>query len=300
MSKVHQSLAEKARLVTVSKSRGIRARRYTLGLLGAKLFALFVLLYCVRIYSYEYCGALGELELTSEKQMRQKAHIFVATDNSDLRPLIVVVNSTLNSPTNSKCIVIVVIVPRELASQVEHTFQRLFSGYRSWLIIDSTSFDSEKVARLPGVLATRKTKRKELGNPYNFAAFYIAAMPKYAHVTKAVYLDIDTVVQGDLHELLENCCDQNTPMAVVEDCSQRVRTYISTSVLAQVLLEETLPSTDDTARLSHAGEACVFNRGVLVLNLPIWREMNITKQIENWMEIHDTHERSSQHYTRGL
>jgi len=268
-----------------SKSRVNRSRRNTF---GATACAFLSLLCCIYFASYFCTQDLDhKRKLTLDKRSWQKTHVFMATDNPDVRPLLVVVNSTLNSPTNSESIVMIVIVPPELADRVKRAFQRLFPGFKSCFIIDSESFESQRVARLPGVSANRKTKRTELANPYNFAAFYIAAMPKYAHITKAIYLDIDTVVQGDLHELLEYCCEQNTPLAVVEDCSQRAHTYINTSELTRALSQETVPSVDDTIRLAHIGEACVFNRGVLVLNLPIWREMNITKQIESWMSIYD-------------
>ncbi len=72
----------------------------------------------------------------------------------------------------------------------------------------------------------RKVSRPELLSPYNFAAFYAAALlpPSTA---RAIYLDPDVVVASDLIELMQLPLGEQ-PLAAVEDCTQnRLGSYVS-------------------------------------------------------------------------
>jgi lipopolysaccharide biosynthesis glycosyltransferase len=214
-------------------------------------------------------------------------HVFLATDSPDLRPLLVAVNSSFSNSRNTN-LKFVIFVPKHLASKVQSSFDRLLPHVKNHLEIDHRSLPVQRIIDLPGVLPTERTKRRELANPFNFAAYYIPSMPKYAHLSKAIYLDTDVVVQDDLAILAAECCLPGTAAAVVEDCSQPFRTYVNITRLEEILshAQEGLTSRNaEFDRLKEVRNSCVFNRGVVVLELENWRTLDITYQIEEWMAL---------------
>ena len=216
-----------------------------------------------------------------------KAHtyVFLATDSPDLRSLFVAVNSSFSNSCNT-CLKFVILVPVDLASRVRNSFDLLLPDVSKNIEIDHRSLQVRRIIDLPGVHPTGTTKRKELANPFNFAAYYIPSMSKYAHLSKVIYLDTDVVVQGDLTNLAAECCLPGTAAAVVEDCTQPFRTYINLTRLEDFILlsrHGTSNWDQEFDRLTGVRNACVFNRGVVVLELENWRRMDITLQIEKWM-----------------
>ena len=180
-------------------------------------------------------------------------------------------------------------MPPDIAQTAERVIKALLPGATDKFSTDHTSLDVLRISTIPGVKPSSKTDRKELANPYNFAAYYIASMPKYAHIEKAIYLDTDVVVQGDLYPAYLRCCDRGTPVAAVEDCSQHLSEYINVSSLRLLVNGENLSSASNPLQLGDSGvdlnlgAHCVFNRGFLVLHLTRWRDMHITSAIERWM-----------------
>lgn len=223
------------------------------------------------------------LEPDKVQQEDRTTHVFLASSSPDIRPLFVALNSSLISvKASNHRLKIVAFLPPHFAAQAESLIKELIPHASDSFSVDSTSLDIEYIRNLPGVEPTRKTKRKELADPYNFAAFYIASLPKYSHLQKAVYLDTDVVVQGDLSLLSNLCCSAGTPVAAVEDCSQYLETYINVTRLRQLQKGNSLGSEH---RLRDVGKLCVFNRGILVIDLNMWRTLKITTDIEKWMTV---------------
>mmetsp|Transcript_9535 Transcript_9535/g.37145 ORF Transcript_9535/g.37145 Transcript_9535/m.37145 type:complete len:324 (-) Transcript_9535:1514-2485(-) len=184
-------------------------------------------------------------------------------------------------------------MPPRYASTVEASIFGLLPEAKGSFSVDSTSLDVKHISQLPGVLPTNQTDRKELANAYNFAAYYIASMPKYSGVSKAIYLDTDVVVHYDISELLRACCTAGTAAAAVEDCSQTLDTYVDLARLREEVrkhkrhLDPQTFEAEQSRLLSSDGKHnCVFNRGILVLDLTTGRKLDITNEIERWMTAH--------------
>jgi len=254
-----------------------------------KVFAPIWLITVTLAISSQYPETHPQVVQTDE------VHVFLASSSADIRPLFVAVNSTLTTFAGDTKLRIIVFMPPQYASIVEASIIGLLPDAKGSFSIDSTSLDVKRISQLPGVLPTNKTKRKELANAYNFAAYYIASMTKYSGVSKAIYLDTDVVVLHDISELLRACCTAGTAVAVVEDCSQTLDTYVDLARLREEVREhkEHLDpqsfEAEQSRLLSSDGESiCVFNRGILVLDLTAWRKLGIASEIERWMRVHAT------------
>jgi lipopolysaccharide biosynthesis glycosyltransferase len=74
--------------------------------------------------------------------------------------------------------------------------------------------------------------------------------------------------------------------AAVEDCSQTLETYFDFDQLAKIQARSDKPTWVPSAPINP--EACVFNRGVLVIDTNQWIKEQVTEAILWWMdEFHD-------------
>jgi lipopolysaccharide biosynthesis glycosyltransferase len=93
-------------------------------------------------------------------------------------------------------------------------------------------------------------------------------IPEYLpNAERAVYIDTDTLVLGDLAPLFE--MHLNHPLAAVEEGTSWQETW-----------GKWYP--DLAKRVENPGDKTIFNDGVLVLDLPRWRAENITGNLANW------------------
>ncbi|KAJ3087897.1 hypothetical protein HK102_010045 [Quaeritorhiza haematococci] len=111
--------------------------------------------------------------------------------------------------------------------------------------------------------------REDLYTPLNYARFYLDRL--FPDVDKFVYLDYDTVVQGDIFELY-NTDLTGHGLAAVESCQFELRLY------------RDLNFNLDTIRRSYDPSACTFIAGVLIIDVAYWRRHNIQYQLEQWMQ----------------
>ncbi len=87
-------------------------------------------------------------------------------------------------------------------------------------------------------------------------------------ISKVIYLDVDTVVSGDIGEMWDASMQGKSILAVPEE-------------------DQTLGGTMDPALvrvLSLNGDAPYFNAGVIVVNLARWRESHFSEQAGNLLE----------------
>lgn len=74
--------------------------------------------------------------------------------------------------------------------------------------------------------------------------------------------------------------------AVVEDCSQTLNTYFDFDQLSEIQARSDNPAWVPSVSINP--EACVFNRGVLVIDTKQWIKEQVTEAILWWMdEFHD-------------
>lgn len=91
------------------------------------------------------------------------------------------------------------------------------------------------------------------------------------------------LLQGHLEELHEVDLEGHS-VAAIEDCSQRFQVYFD---FQQLNVIQKRPGPDRPPWLPDKPfdrKACVFNRGVLVIDTKRWQEENITEAIVWWMD----------------
>ncbi|KAJ7285495.1 hypothetical protein O6H91_05G107200 [Diphasiastrum complanatum] len=221
-------------------------------------------------------GALGTNGKISEETMTPGAHIFLCTDDMDIRPLIVVINSTIINSREPHQIHFHIVAPEK--------------GHMDWLIKLKTWFpdvnidlvrletDLQLVSRHISFRSDSKA-REELASPYNFLPFYLPHI--FKQFERIIYLDSDVVVKGDIQEL--NQLDlEGKAVAAVEDCSQMFKIYFNFDLLTAILEKERRDISWLPYKLIEPN-TCIFNRGVLLIDVKRWIHENLTEAIEWWM-----------------
>lgn len=204
-------------------------------------------------------------------------HVFVCTDESDLRPLAVLINSSMANTPHPERLFYHLVMPhsqRHAAEKLKHLFPNARVEMANKYIDiheveEHISFRNDTGAR------------KELVSPYNFLPFYLPAT--YSDIERIIYLDSDIVVKGNLEEL--NAVDlEGHSVAAIEDCSQRFQVYFDFAQLDVIQKRKGHNRPKWLPDKPFNRSACVFNRGVLVIDNKRWQEENITKAIVWWMD----------------
>ncbi|GJP34207.1 hypothetical protein CLOM_g3013 [Closterium sp. NIES-68] len=239
-------------------------------------------------------------------------HVFVSTDETDLRPIAVVINSTLVNAREPWRVDFHLVVPEKNVAAMKKKLLPLFPSTPIHIVSISPSLASgasAAAAAAPpaaaanggtaagaagasgmemgwgerlGALITYKEgsgARKELVSVFNFLPFYLPQMaPQFGRI---VYLDADIVVVGDIGELADVDME-GRPVAAVEDCMQTFKTYFDFDQLAEIQARND-PSKPWMPSEPFDKTTCVFNRGVLLMDVQRWLQSNISGAIEWWM-----------------
>jgi len=123
------------------------------------------------------------------------------------------------------------------------------------------------------------TKKKNLGNPLNFARFYLDRILRWQELnfSKVLYIDTDCVVQACISPLYhETLLSTTAPVAAAWR-----RNSLSKFVKFSHPVWATLNSS---MRGKLSGQTVAFNAGVLVIDLGRWRKMNVLGRVLFWAE----------------
>lgn len=124
----------------------------------------------------------------------------------------------------------------------------------------------------------------EAFKPLTFARFYLPAYIPEAE--KAIYLDDDTIIQGDIQELYETNLKPGHAAAFSDDCDSASAKGIVRGAGNQNNYLGFLDFKKDAIKkLAMRANTCSFNPGVILANLTEWKNQNITRQLEHWMEL---------------
>ncbi|CAG5132519.1 unnamed protein product [Candidula unifasciata] len=128
--------------------------------------------------------------------------------------------------------------------------------------------------------------RDELGTPLNYARYYLPRLfPKLKE--RVVFIDDDCIVLGDIAELNNMTIKPGHIAAFSEDCSGLSKRL---SRLTNVYAEYLDFKNEHIKKLNIKPDACSFNTGVFVTDLAIWQQLNITSQLDYWMELNTKEE----------
>lgn len=227
------------------------------------------------------------------KAPQKRVHIFVCTDEYDLRPLAVLINSTISNAMHPDRLHFHMVMPAD----------RLFTRKYLKYLFPKAHIEMASISKFIDIHEVNKHitfrndsgARKELISPYNFLPFYLPEV--YKDIDRFIYLDSDIVVKGNIENLYNTDLEGNAA-AAVEDCSQRFAIYFDFAQLDEIQAREGLDRPAWLPPEPFDPKACVFNRGVLVVDSKRWIEENITSAIIWWMDEFQKSERNL--YKAGL
>lgn len=131
---------------------------------------------------------------------------------------------------------------------------------------------------------SKDPKTLEATKPLTFARFYLPAYLPEAE--KAIYLDDDVIVQGDVQDLFDTQIKPGHAAAFSDDCDSASAKGIVRGAGNQNNYLGFLDFKKEAIRkLGMRANTCSFNPGVIIANLTEWRNQNITMQLEHWMEL---------------
>eukprot|EP00931_Biecheleriopsis_adriatica_P102405 TRINITY_DN77382_c0_g1_i1.p1 TRINITY_DN77382_c0_g1~~TRINITY_DN77382_c0_g1_i1.p1 ORF type:complete len:532 (+),score=112.39 TRINITY_DN77382_c0_g1_i1:141-1736(+) len=220
-----------------------------------------------------------QLQRTDPKPVvfsKEGTHVCFCSDDKDLRPLAVAINSTLTGAKRPQSVIFHLVTSAQQAPAFENALRTVLPALTDGQL--NVHHDSELQARIKGLVTFRSSSgaRKSLSSPFNFAPFYLdeflAGGSKAMLPERLVYLDTDVVLEGDIEDLSRVDLG-GKPVAAVEDCSQQFDLYIDFKELKKLGFEKAGVGEKD----------CVFNRGVFVMDVEQWRNLKITPEIERWM-----------------
>ncbi len=127
--------------------------------------------------------------------MFDPVHIILSTDSEQLPGLVGVINSTLSHAKNPSGILFHVVFTGE--QRVVESFLSCY-GYKNHPQIEITIFKASMIKE-PIQVYSKESQVGRLASPGNFARFYFHTL--FPKLSRAVYLDVDTLVIGDVAEV---------------------------------------------------------------------------------------------------
>ena len=189
-------------------------------------------------------------------------NVAMATDEDQPIGLLAVLNSTLSHCT-SPGLRFHLIVPAGQRKPLRLALESLF-GQASFRMY---SLDAGGVRSKIQHHLKRREKDPVYVSPFRFAVAYLPQL--LPAVKRALWLHTDVLVQADVAPLYRTPL-RGAPVAAVEDCAHTVRDALNASHVAVAGLK---------------AHACLFNSGVMVVDLVQWALLDIASRVEYWMDI---------------
>mmetsp|Transcript_48443 Transcript_48443/g.113446 ORF Transcript_48443/g.113446 Transcript_48443/m.113446 type:complete len:534 (-) Transcript_48443:11-1612(-) len=219
--------------------------------------------------------AQAPVEELSDVSRSRTVHLCICSDDPDFRPAVVAIRSAVSSSPQSHRFVFHFVTTQELSTRFLNVAKLQLPGIR----VEVHADEELQQAIQSRILFRKGAGRKVLASPFNFAPFYLphfllaSSQTFHAQTERLIYFDADIVILGDLAELFDMDM-QGKVCAAVPYCHQRLKTYINFDVLHS---------------LGHEGidpDSCIANRGLLLIDVPVWSAMKITESIENWLDVY--------------
>ncbi|KAJ7550235.1 hypothetical protein O6H91_07G089800 [Diphasiastrum complanatum] len=200
-------------------------------------------------------------------------HVFVSTNEMDLRPLLVLINSTIVNARNRGHLHFHLIVPDVVQANWLYKLKHYFD-----VKIEMVG-DVIAIQALQNYTVPQKATRIE--EPYSMYNFVLPQIPLvYKDIERFIYLDSDVVVQDDVEELI-HIDMEGKAVSAVEDCFLNYSQFPSlTSLDALKAEEKQVPWLADELL---EPRTCLINTGVLVINIKSWNANNLTQAFEWWI-----------------
>lgn len=204
--------------------------------------------------------------------------VAMAARRAQVEDMLVVINSAVSHSTKPERLLFRIVTEE---SEISTLMKELTSRLPYKVDLQAVAFDAW-MPRVSQLVGGKSSKRRELFDELNFAAFYLHEVFTNAPGNRVLYLDTDVVVLGDIGQELVGLNLANHALGAARDCSQHVDKYIDFPKLKKKGMHDVLP------QLRFQSGSCVVNRGVVLVNTKKWRAENITGAIETLVDAHLT------------
>jgi len=199
----------------------------------------------------------------------QLIHVCLCSEDSDLRGAAVAIKSAYESASNPDRLRFHLVT----TVQFEPVFQQLLQTHLPDIPIPvySNSSLQARIQSFAGAHPGRQLSRTAAG-PIALAPFYLEDYLGKAikGAKKLIYIETDTVLLGDVGELLDVDLQGHT-CAAAKACSTRWADLMNFDELKSMGFFELSPNS------------CAASRAVIVLDVHKWRRQDITGKIEEWI-----------------
>eukprot|EP00249_Psilotum_nudum_P009765 c22139_g2_i1 orf=317-1228(+) len=206
-----------------------------------------------------YKGSSSLKALPVDRERLKSMHIFVWTNEPDLRPLAVVMNSTISNAVFPENINFHFVVPKSLSTVGYFRLKSFFTNVN----IEMTSVDSS-IENMREVMSSRrkKTTGKDILIDLDFLPFYLPKM--YPNIERFICLNSDIVLQGRVEELFQMDM-QGHAIAAGEDCSHHFDDYFDFELLEIARQSE---GKEKPLMPVHpfVGETCALDQSLVVVD----------------------------------
>lgn len=202
--------------------------------------------------------------------------IVVMTKETDLRPAFVVINSTISNTREPEKLQFCIIVPSKLLNSQTMKLKAVFSNLKVEVLRDGFVIEKMKTFMVAESIDDENSKALDL------VPLYLPKM--FPSFERFIYLESDSVLQGDIEELIQLDMHGN-PVAAVEDCSQIFETFFSLDLLEAARLSSGNVKPRMPAE-PYEPKTCIFDKGSMVLDPKVWNEKNITEAVQWWIAMY--------------
>lgn len=212
------------------------------------------------------------LEQKKNVNLTDAIHVCIMSDKKTIGGMMALVNSIrINTKHN---VMFHLFVERSSIDQA-----------RLWVETSKLLRINYEIRIFPSELVKGKIKvrgdRPELASPLNFGRYYLPQLLPNIH-GRVLYIDDDSIVQGDVYELYNMKMKEGHAAAFSKDCAGPAkRLTLMKNNYADYLNFKNKHIKESSMKPTE----CAFNAGVFVADLDLWRKYNITSKLEYWMKL---------------
>lgn len=198
-------------------------------------------------------------------------HVVICSEGPRLVGMMALVNS-IRSNTNASLHFHLVTMEAD-APALQRWAQRVFPELTIEVIVFNASWVEGRIRIF--------THRKGLGRPLNYARNFLPQLLPQVE-DRVVFIDDDTIVQGDIEDLNDTPLRPGELIAASGDCNPlHTRLKLWHNFYGSFLNYD----NPTVIALGISNSTCSFNAGVFVADLAAWRAVDVSSQLNYWMEL---------------
>lgn len=239
--------------------------RPAISVVGLALVVLATLLITLR--------TLHSSPFHSDRSAPASTHIVLCSDTSELRPLYIVIKSTLTYAAHPAALQFHVVTSPQLETIYNEVLRKLLPEVQ--LEVHTNPSYLRKI-RKHVTYRTSSQVERQMANIFRFVPFFLPEFLgriSYGGLPpRLVYLDTDVIMLGDVGKLVELNL-RGHALAAARSCETRMHDIVDFSLVK---------SFGDLVTVN--GEECLLSRAVMVIDPVKWQFQNISGKLLRWLE----------------